>query len=213
MQKLASPPFFGRVFAAEMAAFTAFKAAGLLLGGYLMDALSLPARLVGGITLFFSLVVFFVWLLYFQLHPQMTTKKPSAKANLRINSGYQRLGTEYDQLEEPHSPELYYSGSEDHVAHQAGGIMGGSSSSSSSSSTGGGNSWRGGGAHSQAGGGSGRSPYSGTMFGAAAAAAPGGNHAASYGDHGRYEGQEDDDDDDDDEGYESPLDEEQPLVI
>ena len=33
VQKLASPPFFGRVFAAEMAAFTAFKAAGLLLGG------------------------------------------------------------------------------------------------------------------------------------------------------------------------------------
>ena len=81
VQLLCKPVYFGRVFAAEMAIFTAFKAAGLLMGGYCVDVLNLHIRTVAATTLFFSLITFFVWVVYFQFQPKpASSDSPAAKS-------------------------------------------------------------------------------------------------------------------------------------
>ena len=61
VQSKANPQYFGRVFATEMALFTASKTTGLVLGGVIIDVAGASSRGAAGIMLAISTTTFVLW--------------------------------------------------------------------------------------------------------------------------------------------------------
>jgi hypothetical protein len=208
VQLLATPEFFGRVFAAEMALFTAFKAGGLLGGGYLIDDLALPARLVAGISVFVSIVVFFVWVLHFQLHPQLV-QAPAPPAGRQMGAERRNVDVGGGRRSSGDGPFGTYqhtgNGSSDALSSAVekgyDGDIGGCDDDGDGDDMG---------TRSE------YSPFIGrgaASMGGVASATVAAFHGGGGGGSGSAGPFHDDDNGSDDEGYESPLGEDQPLVV